>query len=256
MNELSCEGNTSVVSKSLDQNRIQAMQQLALRLGYPEIDPALFHLAFCHSSFANEQDDCENFGNERLEFLGDAIVGYAITEFLYTEHPELREGQLSKIKSIVVSKRILAQRTIALKLGIYLLLGKGEEQTGGRTRFSILGNLFESVVGAIHLSCGIESSKAFVLEQLGEEIEKAVRGESIVDYKSKLQELVQKEYGVLPSYRMISAEGPDHDKDFIVEVYVRDEKLGRGEGKSKKRAEKSAACDALNRLEMAAREEE
>lgn len=224
------------------------MRSLALNLGFPDMDPALLHLALCHSSYANEQDDCENFGNERLEFLGDAILGYAVTESLYTNYPELREGQLSKIKSIVVSKRILAQRTMALHLGTHLLLGKGEEQTGGRMRFSILGNLFESIVGAIHLSCGIHASKAFVLDQLGEEIEKAVRGESIIDYKSKLQELVQKEYGVLPTYRLISAVGPDHDKDFIVEVFIRDRLIGRGDGKSKKRAEKDAANSALQTL--------
>lgn len=233
----------------MDSEREQEMRELAQSLGYPDMDPFLLHLALCHSSYANEREDCESFGNERLEFLGDAIVGYTVTEMLYNHHPTLREGQLSKIKSIVVSKRILAQRTIELGLGKYLLLGKGEEQTGGRTRFSILGNLFESIVGAVHLSCGIEASKRFVLDQLEEEIEKAVRGESIVDYKSMLQEYVQKESGVLPAYRMVTAAGPDHDKDFMVDVFVRDKRVGRGEGKSKKRAEKAAAADALAYIE-------
>ncbi len=234
----------------LDEERQREMIELGKQLGFPNIDPILLHLALCHSSFANEQEHYENYGNERLEFLGDAIVGYAVTEYLYNEYPELREGQLSKIKSIVVSKRILAQCTVELGLGEYLYLGKGEEQTGGRTRFSILGNLFESIVGAIHLSCGIEISKEFVLNQLCDEIDKAVRGESIVDYKSKLQELIQKEYGVLPSYRLLSAQGPDHDKNFVVEVYVKDQRIGRGEGKSKKRAEKAAASNALETVEQ------
>jgi len=234
---------------SLDEDRIRQMRELAERMGFDDMDPALLHLALCHSSYANEQEDCENFGNERLEFLGDAVVGFAVTELLYTHYPHLREGQLSKIKSIVVSKRILAQRTIELNVGEFLLLGKGEEQTGGRTRFSILGNLFESIVGAIHLSCGIAASKRFVLDELEEEIEKAVRGESIVDYKSKLQEQVQKKYGVLPSYKMISAVGPDHDKDFVIEVFVRKRRIGVGEGKSKKKAEKQAAADALRLVE-------
>lgn len=233
----------------LDERRKSALQELAKRMGFPEIDSSLLHLSLCHSSYANEQENCENFGNERLEFLGDSIVGYTVTESLYTNYPNLREGQLSKIKSVVVSKRILAQRTIALGLGEFLLLGKGEEQTGGRTRFSILGNLFESIVGAIHLSCGIEKSKRFVLEQLENEIRKAVRGESIIDYKSKLQEQVQKEFGVLPIYRLISAAGPDHDKDFIVEVLIQEKQIGRGEGKSKKRAEKAAAASALETIE-------
>ncbi len=235
----------------LDEQRDRDMRELAVKLGFPNMDPDLLHLALCHSSYANEQNNCENFGNERLEFLGDAVVGFTITESLYNNYPDLREGQLSKIKSVVVSKRILAQRTTALGLGDYLLLGRGEEQTGGRNRFSILGNLFESVVGAIHLACGIEASKQFVGEQLNAEIEKAVRGESIIDYKSQLQEMIQKEFGVLPTYRLISAMGPDHDKDFIVEVFVRDKRIGRGQGKSKKRAEKSAAADALTYMENA-----
>ena len=234
---------------SLDKQRLDDMKRLAQRLGYPDIDLLILHLALCHSSYANEQNDCESFGNERLEFLGDAVVGFTITEALYNEYPHLREGQLSKIKSIVVSKRILAQCSQCLGLGEYLLLGKGEEQTGGRGRFSILGNLFESVVGAIHISCGIEVSKQFVFSQLVEEIKKAVRGESIIDYKSQLQEQVQKEYGVLPIYRLISATGPDHDKDFVVQVFVRDQCIGKGEGKSKKRAEKSAAAAALAFIE-------
>lgn len=233
----------------IDETRLEQMQNLAVNMGFENLDPPLLHLALCHSSYANEQEDCENFGNERLEFLGDAVVGFTVTEELYTRYPDLREGQLSKIKSIVVSKRILAQRAMQLELGEYLLLGKGEEQTGGRTRFSILGNLFESIVGAIHLSCGINASKRFVLDELEEEIEKAVRGESIVDYKSKLQEQVQKKYGVLPSYRLVSAKGPDHDKDFVVEVYIRKQRIGVGEGKSKKKAEKEAASSALEFIE-------
>ncbi|MBN2325664.1 MAG: ribonuclease III [Candidatus Omnitrophica bacterium] len=234
---------------NLDLQREREMRELADQLGFPDMDPQLLHLSLCHSSYANEQNDCVNFGNERLEFLGDAVVGFTITEMLYNRYPDLREGQLSKIKSVVVSKRILSQRSIALGLGDYLLLGKGEEQTGGRSRFSILGNLFESIVGAIHLACGIDASKHFVRKQLDKEIEKAVRGESIIDYKSKLQEMIQKQYGVLPSYRLLSAVGPDHDKDFVIEVFVRDKRIGTGQGKSKKRAEKAAAADALFSME-------
>jgi ribonuclease III len=229
----------------LDSQREEEMRELAQKLGFPDMDPSLLHLALCHSSYANEEEDCEDFGNERLEFLGDAVVGFAVTELLYNEYPDLREGQLSKIKSIVVSKRLLSELTVELDIGENLLLGKGEEQTGGRNRFSILGNLFESIVGAIHLACGIEASKKFVNDQLNDEIEKAVRGESIIDHKSQLQERIQKDFGVLPSYRLLSAVGPDHDKDFVVEVFVRDKCIGHGQGKSKKRAEKSAASDAM-----------
>lgn len=236
----------------LKTERLEQIKALADQLGFPQFDPELLNLALCHSSYANEVDGCANYGNERLEFLGDAVVGFAVTEALYERRPDLREGQLSKIKSVVVSKRILAKRAESLNLGDYLLLGKGEEQTGGRTRFSILGNLFESLVGAIHLSEGFESSTKFVLDQLMDEIDKVSRGESIIDYKSILQEEVQKKFGVLPSYRVVSAEGPDHDKNFVVDAYVRDKHIGRGEGKSKKRAERAAAANAL--IELGAQE--
>lgn len=235
----------------LDAERLGDMRRLADQLALPGLDPRILHLALCHSSYANERDDCESFGNERLEFLGDAVVGMAVTEWLYHEYPEMREGHLSKIKSIVVSKRILAQRARELGLGRYLLLGKGEERTGGRDRFSILGNLFESVIGAIHISMGMEVSKQFVLRQLMDDILKAVRGESIVDYKSRLQERIQRTFGVLPVYRMVRQAGPDHDKDFVVEVSVNERPIGRGEGKSKKRAEKAAAANALAAMDGA-----
>ncbi len=229
--------------------RLQELEYLAKRLGVPEIDPVLLQEALCHSSYANEQADQANYGNERLEFLGDSVVGFVITEGLYLRYPHLREGDLSKIKSIVVSKRILSERTEALELSKYLLLGRGEERTGGRKRFSILGNLFESVVGAIYLSDGMDAAKGFVLTQLTEEVERASVGESLIDYKSTLQERVQQAYGILPSYRLVNSMGPDHDKEFVVEVYMGDTLLSEGIGKSKKRAEKAAAANALAKLD-------
>lgn len=241
---------TSTHIPSLDDQRLAVITQLSEQLNLTGMDPELLHLALCHSSYANEQDNCENFGNERLEFLGDAIIGFVVTEKLYNDYPDLREGQMSKIKSIVVSKRILAKCSNDLDLGKHLLLGKGEEQTGGRTRFSILGNLFESVVGAIHLSGGMECSKQFINDQLEDEIERAVRGESIIDHKSILQEQVQKQFGVLPLYRLVSTTGPDHDKDFVVEVHVKELCIGHGEGKSKKRAETAAASGALDFIKL------
>lgn len=233
----------------LSEERIEELQALARRLGLENVSMELFHEALCHSSYANEQEDCASYGNERLEFLGDAVVGQTVAEALYLGYPEEREGVLSKIKAIVVSKRILANRTIDLELGNHLLLGKGEEQTGGRTRSSILGNLFESVVGAIHIACGAEASKQFVLNELSEELELAASGNSLIDYKSDLQEQTQRDFGVLPCYRLVSSEGPDHDRVFVIEVSVKGDRLGRGKGKSKRRAEKAAAADALEYLE-------
>jgi len=229
--------------------RQASLRELARRLGVPHVDLGLLHEALCHSSFANENANCSTYGNERLEFLGDSVVGLAVTEALYLEFPEMREGDLSKIKSIIVSKRILSERTEELGLGDYLLLGKGEEQTGGRRRFSILGNLFESVVGAIYLSEGIETAKQFVLNQVGEELHRAAVGESIIDYKSDLQERTQKEFGVLPIYRLVHSTGPDHDREFVVQVLIGETILSEGAGKSKKKAEKAAAQNALKRLD-------
>jgi len=234
---------------NLSPERLEQLEQLGKRLGLPNIDPLLLHEALCHSSYANEQTDLANYGNERLEFLGDSVVGFVITEALFLRYPHLREGDLSKIKSIVVSKRILAERTESLGLSTYLLLGRGEERTGGRKRFSILGNLFESIVGAIYLSEGMEVAKEFVLDQLSDEVERASVGESLVDYKSTLQERVQQGYGVLPTYRLVGSVGPDHDKEFTVEVYIGGNLLSEGTGKSKKRAEKSAAANALLKLD-------
>ena len=229
--------------------RVKELKSLGKRLGLDGVSIDLLHEALCHSSHANEQTDCASYGNERLEFLGDAVVGLTVAEALFHKFPNEREGTLSKIKSIVVSKRILANRTMDLGLAEYLLLGKGEEQTGGRDRSSILGNLFESFVGAIHISCGPEISQRFILEQLEEELERAAAGDSLIDYKSNLQEHTQKEFGVLPTYRLISAKGPDHDKEFIIEVSVKNQPIGRGVGKSKRRAEKAAAAQALQALE-------
>ncbi|HPA45053.1 MAG TPA: ribonuclease III [bacterium] len=229
--------------------RQTSLRELAQRLGVPNVDLGLLHEALCHSSFANENTDCSTYGNERLEFLGDSVVGLAVTEALYLGFPGMREGDLSKIKSIIVSKRILSERTEELGLGDYLLLGKGEEQTGGRSRFSILGNLFESVVGAIYLSEGIDIAKQFVLRQVGDELDRAAVGESIIDYKSDLQERTQKEFGVLPIYRLVHSTGPDHDREFVVQVLIGENVLSEGSGKSKKKAEKAAAQNALKRLE-------
>ena len=238
---------------SLSPDRIKELQVLAHRLGLEGISLQLFHEALCHSSHANEQEDCASYGNERLEFLGDAVIGLTVAEALFHRFPDEREGTLSKIKSVVVSKRILATRTVALDLGDHLLLGKGEEQTGGRTRHSILGNLFECIVGAIHISKGPDVSKRFILDQLDEELERAASGNSLIDYKSNLQERTQRDFGVLPIYRLLSAEGPDHDKVFAIEVFVNGRSVGKGVGKSKRQAEKDAAATALEALESYAR---
>jgi len=197
--------------------------------------------ALTHKSYAIEQRI--DAWNERLEFLGDSILSAVIAEFLYFKFPEKSEGILSRIKSQLVSGRMLAAIAKKLDLGKYLLLSIGEESTGGRNRESILSDTFESVLGAIYLDKGFETAKEFVIQWLPK------RGIFIdVDYKSRLQEIIQKKYKILPLYEITEVTGPEHDKTFQVTVRNKKSLLGKGEGKSKKHAEQQAAKQALDKL--------
>ena len=223
-------------------------EPLFMRMGFRIKTKDILDHAFRHTSYVNEHDMQTYEGNERLEFLGDSILGFVVTEYLYRSYPEWSEGVLSKIKSIVVSKKILAQRSLVLGLGNYIKLGKGEDLSGGRKREGILADSFESLVGAIHISGGIRASRAFVLRQLKKEIKRAAEGNSIRDYKSELQEITQRDMGQIPKYRVINTTGPDHDKTFEVEVRLKGILLGKGKGKSKKSSEQAAAEKGLLRL--------
>lgn len=212
------------------------------------VDLDLFSQAFTHRSYLNEHGMPESWSNERLEFLGDAVLGAVVTDYLFHHHPELAEGRLSKIKSVVVSRRLLARVARQMELGRYLLLGRGEDQTGGRIRPSILANLFEALLGAIYLSLGFDRARELVLRLLLPEILHVASGELVVDHKSILQELAQRSCGTVPRYRVVRTEGPDHDKLFEVEVRLRERMIGAGSGKSKKTAEQKAAAAALGAL--------
>ena len=233
----------------LDPQRESELKQLALLLEVDYVDLVLFNQAFLHSSYINERDLPLCDGNERLEFLGDAVLGLMVTDELYRRYRHKREGELSKVKSVVVSRKVLAEKAKQLNLGRYILLGKGEELTGGRSRKSILANTFESLIGALFLSGGIHFARQFILRHLDEEIEKVSKGEGLQDYKSNLQESVQRKSGKLPNYRIIDIVGPDHDKLYKVEVWVEGILVGAGQGKSKKSAEQVAARQALSHFE-------
>lgn len=236
---------------ALTAERESLLNELAARLHIEYVDRALLNQAFLHLSFLNERDLPLREGNERLEFLGDAVLGLIVTDELFRRYGDKREGELSKVKSVVVSRKVLAERARQLKLGRYILFGKGEEQTGGRTRKSILANTFESLVGVLFLSGGLHPARRFVLEQLEDEIDKVFKGEGIQDYKSRFQELVQRQGGRLPRYRVTEVLGPDHDKLYRVEVYVEGMLMGAGEGKNKKSAEQDAARQALDNFDPA-----
>ena len=197
-------------------------------------DLAIYRVAMTHSSYLNEQGLPTWMGNERLEFLGDAVIGLVVTERLYSAYPEEREGSLSKIKSVVVSRAALAKRAEEMGLSNPLQLGVGETKAGGKKRQSILAAVFESFVGAMYLDLGFEAARAFVAEHLQPLIEEIGSGDEAQDHKSKLQELAQRVTGIIPRYHVVRSDGPDHQKWFTVEVHLRGTVLGHGDGGSKR----------------------
>jgi ribonuclease-3 len=201
--------------------------------------------ALSHSSYIYEQGLPYTAGNERLEFLGDSVLGMVMAEYLYRHYPNYPEGKLSKVKSVVVSKKILARAGVRINLGDYILLGRGENLTGGRQRKSLLANVMESLIGAVYLDQGLETTREFIHRHLECEVEPAISGRSIRDHKSELQEIAQQVSGQVPRYRVTNTRGPDHDRVFEVEVYLDDMVAGLGSGKSKKSAEQKAAEAAI-----------
>ena len=238
-----------MVSMVLESERQRQLAELARSLHVDFVDFHLLNQALLHSSYINERDLSAIEGNERLEFLGDAVLGLIVTEELYRRYDERSEGEMSKVKSVVVSRRVLAEKAKQMGLGKHIQLGRGEELTGGRSRKSILANTFESLVGAVFLSGGIHFTRQFVLRYLEEDIEKVSKGQGIQDHKSELQERLQQANGQLPRYRVTGISGPDHDKLYRVEVLSEEGVLGVGEGKSKKSAEQAAARQALQEIQ-------
>lgn len=210
-------------------------------IGYSFKDKTLLQTALTHSSYANELQGKEDF-NERLEFLGDSVLGMITAEYLFKNHPELPEGQLTKIRAALVCEKSLHKFANSIRLGEFMRLGKGEINTGGRERPSILADAFESVIAAIFLDAGFEEAKKFVLRFISNA---NVDNAPISDYKSALQEITQKNHGEILEYFMAGESGPDHAKTFIVEVKLNSNIIGTGTGKSKKQAEQMAAKEAL-----------
>jgi ribonuclease-3 len=204
---------------------------------------ALTHRSYLHVTGAGPRDS-----NERLEYLGDSVLGLVTSEFLYRTRPEEHEGQLTKTKSLLVSKAILSRRALAMRLGKYVLMSHSEMESGGRQRLSILADAFESVIGAIYLDQGFEAARTFIDQWLLREARVIVADKRHTNYKSHLQEYVQSTFRTHPIYRIRSAMGPDHSKQFMVEVLVGRRVLGEGRGQNKKDAEQAAARDALDRV--------
>ena len=221
------------------------MKSLESRLGYTFRDRSLLDNALTHSSYANENHS-PGGSNERLEFLGDSILGMVTADYLYKTHPDLPEGVLTRTRAALVCEESLAEVADRLELGQYLRLGRGESQGGGRDRVSIRADAVEAILAAVFLDGGLVEARKIVQRFiLDKEAEKSARG----DYKTALQELVQRESGQVLSYHLIGERGPDHAKEFSVAVELNGRQVGQGTGHSKKEAEQMAAKAAISRLE-------
>lgn len=221
-------------------------------LGLPGAPGTIYELALTHRSFAFEQAEPPEH-NERLEFLGDAVLGIVVTDMIYRTYPHLSEGEMARLRASVVNTVALADLARALGLGGHIRLGKGEEASGGRGKDSVLADSFEAVVGAVYLDRGIDAATTALSPLFVERLEKSI-STGRFDAKTALQETVVRAHAVLPVYR-VAASGPDHDKRFTAHVYVDNELYGVGDGRSKKEAEQGAAREALDRIETIAQEE-
>lgn len=227
------------------QNELSVFMNL---IGYQFNSPDLLNRALTHSSYNNEKSNTQKVNNERLEFLGDAILDAVISEHLYNRFSAYEEGDLTRKRACIVCEHSLAECACKLQIGKYLLLGKGEENTGGRKRNSILADTVEALFGAIYLDGGWDKARAFILDCLENLIEEAVNGKRYLDYKTKLQEVIQAKSGLDIHYETVKEEGPDHNKTFYIDVFVGKKVKGSGAGKSKKEAEQNAAQDALQKM--------
>ena len=222
------------------------IKELETAIGYRFRNISLLQNALAHSSYANERWHNGLMSNERLEFLGDSVLGMLVAEYLYRTFPDRPEGELTRMRADMVCERTLAKVANRIGLGEHLLLGKGEEQGGGRNRDSILADALESVIAACYLDGGMAAALAFVEKFILVNVPVAKFHNT--DYKTALQELVQQKKNQTLVYSLVGESGPDHDKQFIVELTLNGESVGKGIGSSKKRAEQDAARDAMERL--------
>jgi ribonuclease-3 len=225
-----------------------APQDLQFELGYAFRNTLLLTRALTHSSHANENNSAGG-DNEQLEFLGDAVLGFLVSDFLFRAHPDLNEGQLSKLKGFFVSSANLVKYAEQIRLGKYLQLGRGEEKTGGRTKQALLVDAFEAVLGAIYVDGGIDEARRVMLRFFEPQIEDVERSErQLTDFKTELQEQLQARHLGRAEYIVASEEGPEHQKLFTVEVIIDGESVARGAGLTKKAAEQAAAREGLERV--------
>ncbi len=228
--------------------KLKDIADLEKRFGYVFKNRKLLTEALTHRSFYHENPDKSITHNERLEFLGDSVLGFVIVEYLFSSDKEFTESIMAKIKSYLVKESILSEIADSISLGKYLKLGKGEEATGGRAKKSILADTIEALLGAVYLDGGYKKVKAVVLKLFRKEIDTLMDSTRFYDFKTELQEKTQLLFGVLPEYRVVKQEGEEHEKVFTIEVFIEGKKFGKGSGKSKKEAQTLAAREALSQL--------
>jgi ribonuclease-3 len=226
----------------------QYIAELEKRLGYPFKKKELLIEALTHRSFYHENPDKADACNERLEFLGDSVLGFVIVEYLFSLDSRLTESVMAKTKSYLVKESVLFEIANSISLGKYLRLGKGEVATGGRTKGSLLADAVEAVLGAVYLDGGYKKAKELILKLFREKIDAILSSGEFHDFKTVLQEKTQLLFNIIPEYKIIKQEGKEHKKIFTVEVYVTGEMFGTGRGRSKKEAETLAAKEALHKL--------
>ncbi len=240
--------SSAIESESLHSRRRKLLHQLEKKLGVRFRDLHILNHALVHRSYLNGKNANRIDSNERLEFLGDSVLGLVVNEHLYKTKPRENEGNLTKIKSLIVSRQILAQKAEELDLGRYLLLSSGEIESGGRNRTSIIADALEGVIGAIYLDRGLGASRRFITDRFLVGMQEITQNEENINYKSLLQEKVQSERKDHPVYRIRREAGPDHEKIFQVDVIIGGRHWGRGEGHTKKEAEQAAARVAIEKL--------
>lgn len=232
--------HSSFLEPPIDSERKKELKLFEKLIGIRFKSLEFLNLAFSHRSFAHESDG-EVDSNERLEFLGDSVLGLVVSEYLYHTLADKNEGDLAKIKSFVVSEDSLSVLAQDIRIDNYILIGKGEEYSGGRSKKTLLADALEAIIGAYYIDSGYGPAKEFILGLLVPEIEKVVQDKHKKDYKSLLQEYVQKRFKSYPRYMVVEKIGPDHDRTFIIEVLINNKSYGKGSGKNKKEAEQQAA---------------
>jgi ribonuclease-3 len=234
----------------LEKPRLERLRQFSRKLRIPLGDGQLLNEALIHKSFTHERKMDAGYNNEKLEFLGDSVLGLVISQHVFETYPGVTEGGLSKVKSVIVSAQVLCEKAIGLHLGDYILLGKGEEKSGGRIRPSLLADALEAVIGAVYLVGGLEAAKKLVLALLKDDVDKVFSGRMEKDYKTLLQEHFQKTQKLAPHYEVVREWGPDHNRRFEAACIVNGKTLATGVGKNKKEAEQSAAKEVIQKLQI------